>query len=119
MLEDLKQEKSTIIFGDFGGGKTSLLLSAAQQEESKGFTVFLICCLDNGGNEDSVLNIALEKKYRNSGVQFISVPRMRRDLGQGRNVEVLDLIQQFMDANGDTNDVKVMATSIVYWVMGV
>jgi hypothetical protein len=62
--------------------------------------VFFVSGLDTRTKEeDSVMDIALETKWRNSSVQVVTVSRMRRELGKGIDVTVPELIHDFIEVH--------------------
>ena len=119
--------------GDYGGGKSATLLEAAIQKAKEGFTVFFISALDTGRESknskefagESVFDLALEERFRGSGVEVVTPRRMREQLGRrdwkgvvrrvkgffklGRRDEedVLELIKEFLKMRGDKNMAQV------------
>jgi hypothetical protein len=62
--------------------------------------VFFVSGLDTRTNkEDSIMDIALETKWKNSSVQVVTVSRMRRELGKGMDVTVPELIHEFIEVH--------------------
>ena len=49
--------------------------------------------------EDSIMDIALETKWKNSSVQVVTVSRMRRELGKGMDVTVPELLHDFIEVH--------------------
>ena len=102
LLNYLRSQCSTIIYGDYGGGKTSVLVAAAE-EQTKKTKVYFISGLDSRVKEqDSIMDIALETKWKDSEVEVVTVRKMRAE-GMGNDVSVLELIQQFLDTKDDPN----------------
>ena len=104
--------------GDYGGGKSATLLEAAIQKAREGFTVFFISALDTGSESkrrssskefagESVFELALEERFRGSGVEVITPRRMREELGRRDEEDVMELIKEFLKKRGDKNMTKV------------
>ena len=98
--------------GDYGGGKSATLLEAAIQKAREGFTVFFISALDTGRVKkefagESVFDLALEERFRGSGVEVVTPRRMREQLGRRDEEDVLELIKEFLKMRGDKNMAQV------------
>jgi hypothetical protein len=98
--------------GDYGGGKSATLLEAAIQKAREGFTVFFISAIDTGSKRkefagESVFELALEERFRGSGVEVITPRRMREELGRRDEEDVMELIKEFLKKRGDKNMTKV------------
>ena len=73
---------------------------ACALELAKKFSVFFVSGIDTfSEQEDSIMDIALETKWKNSSVQVVTVSRMRRELEKGMDVTVPELIHNFIEVH--------------------
>ena len=116
IVDSLDRQENMILASDFGGGKTVILSEAAQQMERQCANAYFICMLDPGVRkkksglknwfqrlwqkkrvEASILDVALELRFGGSGVEVVTVGRMRRELGKEGEKDVLRLLRDFME----------------------
>ena len=106
IVDSLDKRENMIVASDFGGGKTVLLTEAAMQMEGTGADVYFINMLDPGVErgedpaEASILDVALEVRFERSGVEVVTVGRMRRELGRKEEKDVLSLLRGFLETRG-------------------
>ena len=87
---------------------------ACALELAKKFPVFFVSGLDTlVEEEDSIMDIALETKWRNSSVQVVTVSRMRRELGKGVSVPIPELIHDFIESLSSPSDKSVSISKIL------
>ena len=73
---------------------------ACALELANKYSVFFVSGLDTQSEEeDSIMDIALETKWKNSSVQVVTVSRMRRELRKGMDVTVPELIHDFIEVH--------------------
>merc|ERR1712172_291617 len=114
LLNDLKNTKSLVLCGDYGGGKTSVMVSAAQKAALDGFKVFVITTTSFEETVDTgyILDVAMKEKFRemnngNVDIEVVSLMEIRKQLKLGFNSSITDLIAKFMQNIGDSEKVKV------------
>merc|ERR1711971_453132 len=115
LLEDLKNTKSLVLCGDYGGGKTSVMVSAAQKAAMQGFKVFVVTTTSFEETVDTgyILDVAMKEKFRKiiekDGVdlEVISLMDIKKKIGLGFNSSVTDLISAFMKKESDSKQVKI------------
>merc|ERR1711962_1071079 len=114
LLNDLKNAKSLVLCGDYGGGKTSVMVSAAQKAAKEGFKVFVITTTSFEETVDTgyILDVAMKEKFRelNSDtvdIEVVSLMEIRKKLSLGFNFSVTDLIKKFMESITDQERVKI------------
>merc|ERR1712130_133533 len=115
MGEDLKNTKSLVLCGDYGGGKTSVMVSAAQKAALEGFKVFIVTTTSFEETVDTgyILDVAMKEKFRKmiekEGVdlEVISLMDIKKTIGLGFNSSVTVLIKEFMKSRGDKEQVKI------------
>ena len=59
--------------------------------------------------EASILDVALELRFGGSGVEVVTVGRMRRELGREEEEDVFSLLRDFLETRGG------LANSMVGW----
>jgi hypothetical protein len=115
VLDSRVKELNLILWGEFGGGKSSILIEAAMRAAAlgarTGVTVYFISALDTGCENkefagESIFDIALEERFANTGVEVVTARSMRKELGS-QEEDVLVLIQEFLKIRGDKKTVKV------------
>merc|ERR1719239_860640 len=97
LLNDLKNTKSLVLCGDYGGRKTSVMLSAAQKAALDGFKVFVITTTSFEETVDTgyILDVAMKEKFRemnngNADIEVVSFMEIRKQLKLGFNSSVAD-----------------------------
>ena len=78
-------------------------------------TLFFLSGLDSlVEQEDSVMDIALETKWKNSSIELITVSKMRRRLGKGLNVPLPDLIHAFIESHSSPSEESVSCSTYIF-----
>ena len=119
IVDSLDRQENMILASDFGGGKTVILSEAAQQMERTGADVYFINMLDSGKKKDekdpaeaNILDVALELRFRGSGVEVVTVGRMRRELGREEEEDVFSLLRDFLESRGGLANSMVGGTGV-------
>lgn len=87
---------------------------ACALELANKYSVFFVSGLDTQSEEeDSIMDIALETKWKNSSVQVVTVSRMRRELGKGMDVTVPELIHDFIEVHCNPPDKAVSSLTFI------
>ena len=107
LLASLKGDKSIILCGDYGGGKTCLLVSMARKAADEHFQVYFITTtsFEEAVATEYILDMAMKQKFEGSGVEVVTLTELRRTLNLPQ-ASVSDLITEFMKTIENNENVK-------------